>query len=121
MVAYFLHASSSGGNRPAAGLRISGVEQHLRGTTTLAANTWTHLATTYNGTTYRFFVNGVEVASRALSGSVEITDSPLRFGGNGVWGEFFQGRLDEIRVYNRALSAGEIQNDMNTPVANTVP
>jgi hypothetical protein len=33
-----------------------------------------------------------------------------------MWGEFFQGRIDEVRIYNRALSQTEIQTDMNTPV-----
>ena len=40
----------------------------------------------------------------------------LRIGGNNVWGEFFSGLIDEVRVYNRALSPTEIQTDMNTPV-----
>ena len=38
-------------------------------------------------------------------------------GGNTMWGEYFAGLIDEVRIYNRALSAAEIQNDMNTPVA----
>jgi hypothetical protein len=41
---------------------------------------------------------------------------PLRIGGNAVWGEFFQGRIDEIRVYNRALSLSEIQADISAPI-----
>ena len=39
-------------------------------------------------------------------------------GGNAIWGEWFQGLIDEVRVYNRALSAGEIQADMARPVTN---
>ena len=48
---------------------------------------------------------------------------PLRIGGNQVWGEYFAGLIDEVRIYNRALSAAEIQTDMNTPVsvADTTP
>ena len=41
---------------------------------------------------------------------------PLRFGGNGVWSEWFAGRIDEIRVYGRALTQAEVQSDMATPV-----
>jgi hypothetical protein len=37
-------------------------------------------------------------------------------GRNGLWGEYFQGRLDEVRLYNRALPPSEIQTDMTTPV-----
>src|SRR4029079_11730012 len=36
--------------------------------------------------------------------------------GNTIWGEYFQGQIDELRVYNRALSQSEIQIDMVTPV-----
>ncbi len=46
------------------------------------------------------------------------TSGPLRIGGNAIWsGEFFAGLIDELRVYNRALSATEIQTDMNLAVA----
>jgi hypothetical protein len=64
----------------------------------------------------RLYVNGVEVASRAQTGPVLVSDSPLRIGGNSVWGEFFQGRIDEVRIYSRALAPSEIQADMNTAV-----
>ena len=37
-------------------------------------------------------------------------------GGNNMWGEFYSGRIDEVRVYNRALTQAEIQSDMNRPV-----
>ena len=41
----------------------------------------------------------------------------LRIGGNAVWGgEWFSGWIDEVRVYGRALTAAEIQDDMNTSV-----
>jgi hypothetical protein len=82
----------------------------------LPANAWTHLAGTYDGTALRLFVNGVQVASAPVGGSIASSTGPLRVGGNGLWGEFFQGRIDEIRVYNRALTQPEIQADMTTPV-----
>jgi hypothetical protein len=44
------------------------------------------------------------------------TTGPLRIGGNAVWTEFFNGRIDEVRIYNRALTASEIQADMATPI-----
>ena len=40
----------------------------------------------------------------------------LRIGGNAVWSEYFSGLIDEVRIYNRALTAGEIGQDMATPV-----
>jgi hypothetical protein len=52
-----------------------------------------------------------------VSGTIPVSTGALRFGGNGVWGEWFQGRLDDVRLYNRALTTAEIQGDMNTPVS----
>src|SRR5207253_2324023 len=44
-----------------------------------------------------------------------------RIGGNSPYGEYFQGRIDDARVYNRALTATEIQNDMTVDVATLPP
>jgi hypothetical protein len=115
-VLYYLHAGSSSQNRPATGVYAAGGERILFGGTRLAAATWTHLAATYDGANQRLFVNGVQVASRAQTGPIGTSASPLRVGGNGIWGEFFNGRIDEVRVYNRALTQAEIQADMNTAV-----
>ena len=46
-----------------------------------------------------------------------MSTAPLRIGGNSIWGEYFSGLIDEVRVYNRALTAAEVQADMTTPVA----
>ena len=86
------------------------------GSPRLPLNTWTHVATTYDGTQLRIYVNGVQVGSRAITGSIVAASGPLRFGGNAVWGEYFIGLLDEIRIYDGARTAVEIQTDMNTAV-----
>jgi hypothetical protein len=83
---------------------------------TLSLNTWTHLAATYDGTTLRLYINAVEVGSRAVNGSLNTSSGALRIGGNAVWGEYFAGLIDEVRVYNRALSPQEIQTDMNRAI-----
>jgi hydrogenase maturation factor HypE len=87
-----------------------------RGTSQLPLNAWTHLAATFNGSTLILYVNGVQVGSRAVSGAILTSTGALRIGGNSVWGEFFQGRIDEIRIYNRALTQPEIQTDMTRPI-----
>jgi hypothetical protein len=63
------------------------------------------------------FVNGAQVASTPVGGSIQTTTSPLWIGGNSPYGEYFQGIIDEARVYNRALTSTEIQTVMNNPVA----
>jgi hypothetical protein len=74
------------------------------------------LAFTYDGATLWMFVNGVQVSSTAAPGAASVTPNALRIGGDSVWGEYFKGLIDEVRIYNRALTAGEIQVDMNTPI-----
>jgi hypothetical protein len=98
-------------NRPGAYLR-TGSDQSANGTAALPVNVWTHVASTYDGTTLRVFVNGTQVATRAVTGSLAASGDPLRFGGNAIWGEWFTGRLDEIRVYDAARTAAQIQADL---------
>jgi glucose/arabinose dehydrogenase len=114
-MAYALYANN-GGARPTGQVNIGG-EQNAIGTAQLPLNAWSHLATTYDGATMRLYVNGTQVASKAQTGSIPVTTGPLRIGGNTIWGEYFSGLIDEVRVYNRALTASEIGTDMNTPVA----
>ena len=87
------------------------------GTAALSLTAWTHVAGTYDGATLRLYVNGVQVATRALTGALAAGTAPLSIGGNGVWGEWFAGRIDEVRVYNRALGAADVGLDMDRRVA----
>src|SRR6266513_617038 len=116
--AYFLNASNDAGPlRPAGGGTFNGTVRFVGGPTALAVNTWTHVALTYDGAAIRLFVNGTQVATAAQTGTLQTNASPLRIGGNVPYGEYFQGRLDEVRIYNRALSASEIQGDMAVGVS----
>ena len=49
-------------------------------------------------------------------GTMFVSTGDLLIGGNSVWGEFFTGLIDELRVYDRPLTAAEIQADMAAPV-----
>lgn len=93
------------------------------GTTALPLNAWTHLAATYDGSALRMYVNGALVRTTAVSGTLVVSSGALRIGGNSIWGEFFRGLIDEVRVYNQPLSQTQIQTDMNTPLgqADTIP
>jgi hypothetical protein len=115
---YTLYAGSPSG-RPYGyfnGGATQTTEHGVEGPASLPLNTWTHLATTYDGSRLRLYVNGVEVASAAFTGSIATSGGAFRIGGNSIWGEFFEGFIDEIRIYDRALEPAEIQADMNTPV-----
>jgi hypothetical protein len=109
---YELHANGDQ-SQPLTSVTVGGRHRVLSGGSWLLANQWTHLAATYDGTMQRLYVNGTQVAQRPQTGPIQVSSSPLRMGGNSIWGEFFQGRIDEVRVYNRALNATDIQTDMN--------
>ena len=95
---------------------IGAVDRDVRGTAQLPLNTWTHLATTYDGSALRLYVNGTQVATLAATGSIVTSTGALKLGGNALWGEWYSGLIDELRVYNRALTPAEIQGDMTRPV-----
>ena len=110
--ALYAHEDPSG---PAGYVNVQG-DRAVGGTGALTVGQWTHLAMTYDGATLRLFLNGVQVASRAQTGAATVSTGMLRIGGNSIWGEYFQGVIDEVRIYNRALMASEIQTDMAVPV-----
>ena len=83
---------------------------------TIAADEWTHVAFTFDGTTARLYKDGSEVASgaRQLGAS---TDTPLLIGRDTTSNSrYFDGQMSEIRVWDRALSAAEIQTGMTRKV-----
>lgn len=77
---------------------------------------WSHLAVTYDGSTVTTIVNGVVTHAQAAAGAIPSREHAFRIAGR-YWGtgEPFSGQIDEVRVWNRARSAGEIADDMNAP------
>jgi concanavalin A-like lectin/glucanase superfamily protein len=82
--------------------------------TPVVRQTWIHIAGTYDGTTARLFVDGQEMMSQGMGGRFVADTTPFILGGNANGAgnanvtERFPGRIDEIMLYRRALSAAEI-------------
>ena len=113
----YLLATTPQSSRPGIGGKWGGATaSEVFGTTALPVNTWSHLAATYDGTTVRLYVNGVQVASAAKTGPLATSTLPLEIGGDHIYGSNFQGRIDDVRVYSTALTPSQLQTDMNTPV-----
>ena len=117
---YSLYANTSS-NRPQSDVATTGGDKSAGLAPQLTAGAWTHLAATYDGANLRLYKNGVLQTTTAAPGALLTSANPLRIGGNTIWGEYFDGRIDEVRVYNRALSAAEITTDMTTPVGGGGP
>ena len=104
------------GRIPTAGMIAGGSYADAFGTAKLTANTWAFLTETYDGSTLRLYVNGTQVASTAHTGAIATSTNPLQIGGDSLYGQFFAGMIDNVRVYNVALTAAQIQTDEATSV-----
>ncbi|WP_181871399.1 LamG-like jellyroll fold domain-containing protein [Sphaerisporangium album] len=119
-LSYGLYASN--GSQPNGwAVNTDGTEGYVNSTEDIPLDTWSHLALTYDGSKLAFYLNGTKTAESDFQGTLRGDDGPLRIGGNGVWGEHFAGLIDEVRVYDRALSEAEIQSDKDTPVTPSDP
>jgi hypothetical protein len=70
---------------------------------------WNHVAAAYDGTRMRLYVNGNEVNSRSASGSLPGSSADFIIGSQADGSNFFDGTIDEVAVWDRALSPTEIQ------------
>ncbi len=115
---YFLecYTPSTSNNYPVVAVNVGNYDYGAYGTSKLPANTWTFLAGTYDGSYLRLYVNGNLVSSTAVSGQIMTDPSALGIGGDTVSGDYFAGEIDNVRIYNQALSQSAIQSDMNTAV-----
>jgi Concanavalin A-like lectin/glucanases superfamily len=112
---YYLEATSS--RKPPSPVGGGSTFGETWGTAGLGANTWTHLAVTYDRVTLRLYVNGVQVSSKARTQAIATSANPLQIGGDSLFGQYFSGTIDEVRVYSSALSAAQVQADMATAIS----
>ena len=113
---YYLEATSTGGSAPDGGGTFGGRGADIKGAAALTRAIWSHIALTYDGSNLRLYVNGAQVATQARTGAITTSTNQLQIGGDSIYGQYFSGAIDEVRVYNRALSAAEVQTDMSTPL-----
>ncbi len=93
----------------------------------VASDRWQHLAAVQSASGVALYVNGTNVTSSAGSNGNFDNNAPLTLGTTAkpplgdCCQRFFDGLLDDLRIYNRALTQAEIKADMNTPVPDTPP
>jgi hypothetical protein len=72
-------------------------------------NTWYNVVGTYDGNTQKLYINGTLVSSQSIT-VTPVAATGLEIGGSAQFSQYFIGYLDEVRIYNRALSSTEITN-----------
>lgn len=89
----------------------------------LEPGNWTHLVFVHDGTTDKIFFDGALVASKAVAGTLNETTKPLGIGYNPIdGGNYFDGSIDDVQIYNRALTDAEVAalytQQVNAPLNN---
>jgi hypothetical protein len=111
---YALFKESSllyGGVNVSGSLNVIGV-----GISNISANKWVHFVHTFDGSTQKLYLDGVLQNSASLSGSIQYDSNNTRIvigaddngGYNSGTGAFHIGKLNQVKIYNRALSSEEI-------------
>ncbi len=77
---------------------------------TTSTGTWVHLALTHDGSNLIYYINGSEVRREVSTTDFTSNGNVLKIGGEG---NYFDGAIDDVRIYTRALSAAEVQDIYN--------
>ena len=117
---YGLYATSPS-NLPLVDVFTDSIHE-LYGTAAVPLNTWTYLAATYDAAGgLTLYVDSMQVAHLPTTGNLVTSIGPLRIGGNSIFGEYFTGIIDNVRIYNRALTLMEVKDDMDIPIGGPTP
>ena len=110
---YSIRADNSGAMRFSLNL---GTWQYILGPT-FVEDTWNHITGTYDGTQLILYVDGESVGTTSASGTINVTADPVCIGNlvnaaGASQNEYWSGVLDEVRIWDRALSADEVIRSM---------
>ena len=95
-------------------LSTTGLHEVVGPAGTIIPNQWQHLALVYNSTNLILYVDGVSIASSSASGAITSIDKPFAVGKSleGGFNFVYPGKADEVSLWTKALSVGEIGNMM---------
>jgi len=119
----FLTPLPGGASAPRFAFRLNnGTEQQINGTSAVSVGPWHHFAVTLNGGVGILYVDGVAVgtnSSMTLNPS-SLSSTTQNYIGKSQWNDpYFNGLVDEFRIYNGALSAGEVATLLTSLAAPT--
>ena len=99
----------------------SGSNRYVTSPSSYNDGQWHHGVVTFDGSVLRLYIDGVQVTTLSTSSTPETSGNhPLKIGANSrIADDLFTGSIDEVGVWNRALTTTEITNLMNNGVFST--
>ena len=111
---YEFHVNSSGQINWWWRSSILNVERELDSTSAILPGTWTHIVISFKPGDQRIFINGTESGTASFTGSAATNSDPLNFGSDqNSPGRYFNGDIDEVNIFDQALSSIQSQELMN--------
>jgi hypothetical protein len=80
----------------------------------IQGNEWHYLTGTWDGKTISLYIDGELDKSGGCEGTLKSAVTAVQIGSRNGGERFLTGLVDEVRIYNRALTQGEVKSDMNT-------
>jgi hypothetical protein len=98
-----------------------GTAYYVTHSNTYSDGKWHYVVLTYDGSALRFYLDGKQLTWRPISSAPETSGTmPLRIGANSLTESgYFVGQIDEVRVWNRAVSASEVSSQYQSGTFNT--
>ncbi len=90
---------------------IGGTDARVCGGT-LTTGAWTHIAGTYAAGSFALYLNGARVANASRTGTLAVNANAVTIGNRGQLDRAFDGGIDEVRIWSRALTQAELQANM---------
>lgn len=111
---YAIYTNGTGNSRTVSFSIGSGKTLTSSASSPLNAGVWYHVAATYDGLAMRIYINGVLSGTLSTAGQSLQTTVTLYIGNGGYWNDgYFNGLIDEVRIWNIARTQAQIQANMN--------
>jgi hypothetical protein len=91
----------------------NGTTYHVSSSPAIQINTWYHLVGVQESNLLKIYINGSVATNGSISGTPPLQDQNIRIG---MWqpsSRYFNGNISSVRLYNKALSANEVQQNYN--------
>ena len=94
-------------------------QTNLEGPYTLPDRQWVYYAATYNGSEMKVFADGKEIGKIAANKKIAVTENPVWIGNDG-YQQHFNGIVDEVAIFNVALTEDDLKTLMTKGLSDTL-